>query len=537
VDELVFLIVLLFIIGVIVAVKVEGASHRKSKEEERKNKADERRRIEECGEVVLFYANNLGYIARKCISRDELEGLIDSGMSAYDLAFEIQQRINEKQGTILGYQPFGDFKLDVKLEEDFRDRHVYVIGKSGSGKTNLLRSMIYQDIEKERGIGIIAPEQEMITEEILPYIPEHRIDDVIYFNPADTDCPVSFNPVQMDEGEDIDLRVDENLTIFKRILGDIGPRMDEILRQSLYALLEKDGTTLMDMEHLLDPHNPSYRDEIIRMSRDPVTVRFFSDVYPQFPKDAHLPITTRFGKFLRPKTIRSMLCRPEGNLDFRKAMDTGKILLFNLSDGILGEANSQLLGQLIVSKFQMAVMSRANIPKEERRNFYLYIDEFQTFTGTAAASYEKILSRARKYKLGLVLAHQQTGQIPLELLKEILGNVSTVICFNVSASDTSRLAKEFITTINGEVIHIPQEEILKLKTGQAYCKIGNQSFFMETYLMPETSDQIKVERILETSRRNYGSPYQISLPHQTVETKEYKEQFKELDEIDPKKVF
>ena len=178
-------------------------------------------------------------------------------------------------------------------------------------------------------------------------------------------------------------------------------------------------------------------------------------------------------------------------------MDDGKIMLFNLSDGILGETNSQLLGQLIVSKFQTATMSRANVAKQKRRPLYLYIDEFQTFTGVAATSYEKILSRARKYRLGLILAHQQTGQIPTELLKEIFGNVSTMISFNVSQRDASRLAKEFITEYDGEMIHIPEGAFLGLKVGQAYCKIGRHSFFMQTYLADQYPDRDRARLIID----------------------------------------
>ena len=212
----------------------------RDEEEIRKAEADaaERRRLKECGEVVLFYANNFGYIAKQCISRDELEELIDDGISPEELSEEIADRINATEGMVLGYQPFGEWRFDVKLTEHYRDRHVYIVGKSGSGKTNLMRNLIYQEMDAGNGIGVIAPEAEMIDEEILPYVPEHRMDDVIYFNPGDTDAPVTFNPLHLDEGEDIDLKADENFTIFRRTFGGAtGPRMDEILRQTFYALV------------------------------------------------------------------------------------------------------------------------------------------------------------------------------------------------------------------------------------------------------------------------------------------------------------
>jgi len=480
-DDFLAVVLLLIMLGVPTGLIIRKNAKAKREKERKQAEIAERKRIEECGNVVLFYANHLGYIARQCISRDELEELIDAGITPDDLSDEISVRMNEVPGIRLGYQPFSDWHFDVKLTRHYRDRHVYIVGKSGSGKTNLIRNMIYQDMEKGNGVGVIAPEAEMITEEIMPYVPEHRINDVIYFNPADIDSPVTFNPLYLDEGEDIDLKVDENFTIFRRAFGeDAGPRMSEILRQAFYALIERPGSTLLDMERLFDRNDPSFRNEVIRESKDEGTIHFWRDVYPQMPKDAHLPITNRLGRIIRPKMVRNILCNSHNSLDFRKAIDSKKILLFNLSDGILGEANSQLLGQLIVSKFQMAVMSRADTSKYEREPFYLYVDEFQTFTNTATASYEKILSRARKYGLGLILAHQQTHQIPLDLLREIMGNVSTIVSFQVSGDDARKLSKEFISQYNGEVINVPSEELLSLKTGQAYCKIGQHSFFMQT---------------------------------------------------------
>ena len=528
------LVIFLVLIALIVLVPILLYRRAKARREEERLKAEaeaaEQNRIKECGEVVLFYANHLGYIARECISRDELEELIDAGITPDDLSDEIATRIDDVPGLCLGYQPFSDWRFDVKLTKHYRDRHVYIVGKSGYGKTNLIRNMIYQDMENGNGIGVIAPEAEMIIEEIMPYIPEHRIDDVVYFNPADTDSPVTFNPLYLDEGEDIDLKADENFTIFRRAFGDAaGPRMDEILRQAFYALIERQNSTLLDMEKLFDRNDPAFRNEVIRESRDEGTIHFWRDVYPQMPKDAHLPITSRLGRIIRPKMVRNILCNTQNSFDFRKAIDSRKILLFNLSDGILGEANSQLLGQLIVSKFQMAVMSRADTSKSEREPFYLYIDEFQTFTNTATASYEKILSRARKYGLGLILAHQQTRQIPLELLREILGNVSTMVSFQVSADDANRLSKEFISQYNGEVVNVPSDELLSLKTGESYCKIGQHSFFMQTYLADQSPDHSRIGHIVSRSRRTYG-----------VTQKEPAESAKEkgrFDDVDPTKVF
>ncbi len=306
-DGAILLIIAIAVIGVVVLFVVLSSNAKRVEEERLRREREEQERLEACGQVVLFFANELGYIARQCINRNELDRLIDSGVSAEQLAGEIGRRIAACDGLVLGYQSFGEAQIDVKLTQDFRDRHVYVIGKSGSGKTNLLRNLILQDLEAGSGLAVIAPEQEMLTEEILPYIPDDRIEDVIYFNPADTECPVSFNPLHLDEGEDIDIKVDENLTIFQRVLGDTGSRMEEILRQALYTLVDRPASTLLDIERLLDPINPEFRKGIIRNCRYPEQAHFWQDVYPTFPKDAHLPITNRLGRFLHARTIRKVL--------------------------------------------------------------------------------------------------------------------------------------------------------------------------------------------------------------------------------------
>jgi len=501
-EALAFLFILFALIA---AVAFARWSARQSRAEEWARQQAERRRVEECGEVVLFFANHLGYIARRAVSRDELARLIDEGISPADLAAEIGRRMDEVEGITLGYHPFEDCQVEVRLPQEYRDRHLYIIGKSGSGKTNLIRNLIFQDLENGAGIGVLAPEQEMLTEELLPYIPDHRVDDVIYFDPSDPQCP-AFNPLYLEEGEDLDLKVDENLTVFKRAVGETGPRMDEILRQALYALTGRPGVTLLDLERLLDRTDPEFRNEVIRTSSDPGLIRFWRDVYPSMPKDAHLPITNRLGRFLHAQSVRNILCKPRQSVSFRKAMDSGKVLLFNLSDGLLGEQNSQLLGQLVISKFQLAAMARASVSKYERRRFNLYADEFQSFTGTAAVSYEKLLSRARKYSLSLTLAHQQTGQIPAHLLREILGNVSTAVCFQVSREDALKLSKEMVSEYNGEVITVPPEEILRLRVGQAYCKVGQSAFLMQTKLADQSPNHKRTRFIIGQARRNYGLP-------------------------------
>ena len=466
-------------------------------------KQTDQERINGCRDVVLYFAKIHGHIARECMTREELEAKIDSGIKSQDLADELYRRIDATPGIVLGVHTLRP-EAQIKLPESIRDRHMYIIGKSGSGKTNLIRWCVMSDLKHDNGIGVIAPEQELITEEIMPYIPENRIDDVVYFNPSDTLSPIPFNPLYLADGEDIDLKVDDNLTIFKRLMGETQARMDEILRQALYALMARPDSTLIDMEKLLSRTDDTFRQDVIRTSEDEQTRYFFESTYPSFPKDAHLPITTRINRLVRPKMVRTLLCQPGRCFNFREAMDDGKILLFNLSDGLIGQQTSELLGQLIVSKLQLAAMSRMDIPKAARRPFYLYMDEFQTFTGVNETSYEKMLSRARKYELCLILAHQQTGQLPKLLMREILGNVTTFIMFTVSHVDAVALHQEFAIAHGGEIVFVPPEEFTMLKTGHAWGKIDKSVFPLKTALAPQQADFTRTKAVIERSRSNYG---------------------------------
>jgi hypothetical protein len=512
----------------------------------REKEEAERQRIEDCQGVVRYFANYHGYIARSVVSRDELETAIDGGASTDQLADLIADRIEQVEGLHLGYQAVGGSRFPVILPLDYRDKHIYVIGKSGYGKTNFLRYLIQQDLQNGEGIGVLAPEHEMLSDELLPFIPEERISDVIYFNPSDIECPVVLNPLHIESGDDIDLQVDEAFTILQRVVGEGGPRMDEILRHSLYALIERKDSTLLDLERLLDRNDDTFRKQVLQETGDDQTKRFFQQIYPQLPKDAHLPILNRIGRIVRSKYVRNCLCPPTNTslsekeasrrlLKIRQAMDDGKILLFNLSDGLLGEAASQLIGQFIVSKFQTATMSRANESKMERMPFYLYLDEFQNFCGIASKSYEKLLSRARKYRLGLILAHQQTGQLPLELMREIFGNVSTMVSFQVSQADASKLSKEFISQYDFNIETLPTEELLRLNVGEAYCKFVKNSFPMYVPLMDDDPDRERANKVIEHSRNTYGIP-RIRKTDQAVEKPKLKEG-DPLADLDPDEVF
>jgi hypothetical protein len=469
----------------------------------RKSKMSEEARLSGCREVVVEYAERLGSIARECITREELQKLIDEGIEPLALAQVIQGRIDAKPGVLLGSMQSPNTHIPIKIPDSLRDRHMYIIGRSGSGKTNLIRIMAMQDALRGNGFGMLAPEQELLTEEILPYVPEERIDDIVYFDPT-SPHPIPLNPLYLDEDADIDLCVDDNLTIFQRLMGESQARMDEILRQSLYALMERPNSTLLDIEKLLSRTDDTLRQEIIRTTSDEQTRYFFESTYPAFPRDAHLPITTRINRLVRPRAIRNLLCQPGKSFNFRDAMDTGKILLFSLPDGILGEQTAQLLGQLIVSRIQLATLSRMDSARASRRPFYLYLDEFQTFIGVAETSYSKLLSRGRKYAFGLILAHQNTGQITKEILDNILGNVTTMITFGVAYGDAMRLSQQYIMKMGNEMKPLPTEELVSQKVGEAIGRVGQTVFTLSTPLAPQEPDHERAASIIERSAQNYS---------------------------------
>jgi len=290
-----------------------------------KAQQDETNRIAGCRQAVLEFVSAFGYMTREIMNPEELEAKIDNGATGQELIDEFIRRIAKIPGIALGQRPNGQGSFEIKLPFSLRDRHCYLIGRSGSGKTNLIRTMLLQDIYYDRGVGVLAPEQELITEELLPYIPEDRIDDVVYVNPADTKFPIAFNPLHCDPGEDVEQKVDDFVTIFKRAVGETGYRMDAILSEALYALVSRPGSTLDDIPRFLSRENPNFRNDVLRTA-DERTRIFFEESYPSMDKNAAAPVITRINSFTRRESVRALLCQPGKSFNFRHAMDEGKIL-------------------------------------------------------------------------------------------------------------------------------------------------------------------------------------------------------------------
>ncbi len=348
--------------------------------------------------------------------------------------------------TILGEINFRNEKRQFGIKIDDRRRHIYVLGKTGVGKSTLLENMVIKDIQQGQGVAFLDPHGES-AEKILDFIPEERIDDVIYFDPSDNNYPIAFNPLEEVSDEFRHLVASSMMGVFKKIWADAwSARMQYILNNTLLALLENPGTTLLGIQRMLN--NAAYRKEIVTNLRDPVVKSFWVDEFARysqkFETEATAAIQNKVGQFVSNPLVRNILGQSHSTIDMRKVMDEGKILIVNLSKGKIGEDNSALLGAMIITKLQLAAMSRVNIPESERRDYFLFVDEFQNF---ATESFANILSEARKYRLSLVLANQYLDQLDYgdktAVRSAIFGNVGTIVIFRVGAKDAEFLETEF----------------------------------------------------------------------------------------------
>ena len=330
------------------------------------------------------------------------------------------------------------------IKREDRRLHMYILGRTGMGKTTLLLNMLLNDIYGNEGVCFIDPHGDAV-ETLLDYIPSFRLKDVIYFNPADTDHPIALNVLSQAEPERKHILVSSLISIFRKLYAEYWQhRQEHILRNSVLALLEQpERKTLVDVYKLLSDWR--YRKAIVEEVKDPIVKSFWQNEFPrllfQYKGEALAPIQNKLGAFLTVPLVRNIVGREQSKIDFREVIDKGKVLLVNLAKGRIGEDVSSFLGSLIITKVQLAAMSRIDVPEKERRDFYLYVDEFQEFV--ASETFEGILSEARKYRLCLVLAHQYIDQLDEELRKAIFGNIGTVIAFPVGPENGEFLEKEF----------------------------------------------------------------------------------------------
>lgn len=477
-------------------------------------------RKQECYRTIEALAELLGYSARKLVNRTEIGELVEKGSSPADIFQHVYRQVDQAPGLVLGVHDLGEnaLPIPVKLLPQYRDKHLYCIGKTGTGKSTFFARLLLQDIRAGHGVVTLVPEPEFYREKVLPRIPAERKDEVIFVDPADTDRPVAYNPVELQPGEDIDLRTDGLVQVFREALDATGPRMVPLLQHSFHALLEQKDTTLFDMYRLLSARETVFRMHVAESSGNPQVRRFFREEFPRFPKTAALPITNRLDRLLSSKALRTFLCQPHSGFSFRRAMDSGYLLMFNLSDGLLGEGNSHIIGQLLVAQFQQALLSRADMQSAERIPVCTYIDEFQQYAAGGAQSYERLLARARKYGARLHLAHQQSKQIEERMLREILGNVGTLVSFQLGHRDAKRMAPEFINQdLYGRTDTPDPKQFMTLHVGRTYCRIGQNAFYMRTEpdSMPASAETR--EEVLAASRRNFGVTPQTEKQHRNTE--------------------
>lgn len=389
------------------------------------------------------------------------------------------------------------------IKTDDRRRHMYVIGKTGMGKTNLIQNMAIQDIRNGKGLAVVDPHGEF-AEECLKAVPANRISDVIYFNPADMEFPIALNVMEKVAPDQRHLVASGLVGVFKKIWADSwGPRLEYLLRNAILALLEYPNSTLLGVTRLLI--DKEYRAKVMTKVTDPVVKSFWVDEFSKYQDrlmaEAIAPIQNKVGQFLSSSLIRNIVGQTKSSFSFREVMDDQKILIMNLSKGRVGEDNSALLGAMMITKIQLAAMARVDTPEKGRKDFYLYVDEFQNF---ATESFANILSEARKYRLNLILAHQYITQLDEKVQGAVFGNVGTLVTFRVGSLDTEILEKEFEPTFMAT-------DLVNLAKYNVYLKLMVDGVatnpFSATTLPPLEMETTKgnMEKIIRNTRDRYGS--------------------------------
>lgn len=412
------------------------------------------------------------------------------------------EEVDGEKTTILGRVNFRDNKKIFGIKPGDRRRHVYIIGKTGMGKSTLLENMIFSDIEAGKGVGVIDPHGDL-AEAVLNFIPARRINDVILIDPSDQEYAVAFNMLENVNPALNSIVCSGLVGIFKKIYADSwGPRLEHILRNTILALLEYPGTTMLGITRMLV--DKDFRWKIVKKIKDPVVKSFWMDEFAKmsekFLVEAVSPIQNKVGQFLASSTIRNIVGQPKSSVNFRFAMDKGKIVIINLSKGRIGEDNSALLGAMFITKFQLDAMSRADVHEKDRKDFYLYVDEFQNF---ATESFATILSEARKYKLNLTMANQYIAQMPEEVRDAVFGNVGSTLSFQVGFDDAEYISQQF-----GEEILPP--DLVSLSKYTAYMRLlidgmPSKTFSLATLPPPKAErNEENIAKVIKVSRERYA---------------------------------
>lgn len=392
------------------------------------------------------------------------------------------------------------------IRTDDRRRHVYLLGKTGMGKTTLLENMVLNDIAAGHGVAYIDPHGDT-AENLLDFIPANRINDVVYFNPADIEFPIGFNVLEAVDDAHRPLAASGMMGVFKKIWPDVwSARMEHILNNCILSLLEYPGSTLLGINRILV--DKEYRRRVVAQIKDPVVKAFWTEEYARwedrFRNEAIAPIQNKVGQFLSATIIRNIVAQVNSTINMRQIMDEGKIFIVNLAKGRVGEDASRLLGGMIITKLQLAAMERVDMAEADRRDFYLFVDEFQNF---ATQSFANILSEARKYRLNLIIAHQYIEQLDPDYVRPaVFGNVGTMVFFRVGAADAVFLAPEVAP-------RFVEEDLVNLTKFEIYVKlmidgVSSEPFSAKT-LPPINARTQSTDRVIKVSRERYAQPRNV----------------------------
>ncbi|KKS95630.1 MAG: hypothetical protein UV73_C0015G0005 [Candidatus Gottesmanbacteria bacterium GW2011_GWA2_43_14] len=419
-----------------------------------------------------------------------------------------------KSGLYLGKSSYRGISREIYMDLDDRRRHVYIIGKTGVGKSVLLKEMILQDIRAGKGVAAIDPHGDLV-EGILPLIPPERAEDVIYFDPSDTERPMGLNMLEANTEEQKHYIVSSIIGLMYKLYdpqktGIIGPRFEHAIRNAMLTIMVEPGASFVEVVRVLT--DSSYVQELLPKVQDPIVRRYWTDQIAQtsdFHKSEVLDyIVSKFGRFVTNKLMRNIIGQSKSAFDFRKVMDEGKILLVNLAKGKLGEENSSFLGLIMVPKILVAAMSRVDTPEDQRKDFFLYVDEFQNF---ATPDFAQILSEARKFRLNLCVANQFIGQMEEEVKNAVFGNVGTLVTFRVGVTDANYLQHWFTPVFN-------ENDLINVDVYNAYINtiIGNKPVPAFSVDMRKDMSQLKkmenpqvAKAILQLSRLKYGRPREL----------------------------
>ena len=418
------------------------------------------------------------------------------------------------EGLFLGVSVYRGVRKEVYLSDEDRRRHVYIVGKTGVGKSELLKRMIMQDIEEGKGVCFMDPHGDAVKE-LLEMIPPERAEDVIYFNPGDTERPMGLNLLEANTEDEKHFAATAVINMMYKLFdpyktGIVGPRFEHAVRNAMLTAMSVEGSTFVEIVRILT--DARFVQELLPSVTDPIVRRYWTDQIAQtseFHKSEVLDyITSKFGRFVTNRMIRNIIGQSRSSFSFREVMDNQKILLINLAKGELGEENSNFLGLVIVPRILMAAMSRQDVPLEQRKDFYLYVDEFQNF---ATPDFAVILSEARKYRLNLTVANQFIGQVEEEVKNAVFGNVGTKICYRVGVTDANYLAHEYAPVFG-------EDDLLNIEKYHAYVTTTVNNEPVPPFSVDTTKDlkaeQAKMNKrvaeiITEMSRLKYGKDVRL----------------------------